>query len=513
MAEVLGPRWADHGLSQQAGRYPLAVEGPVFRAVEALVPGVSTVTRYIRYYAFYAAFAQYAATKGLDAEGCQRLLRRSEVVFAAAHLAVSAENANGTAHGVDGVRAFCGDVVDVAQAADLRERGKSYSPRQWGFWAQYGGPSAVLGTVTLENGALRPGRHQCPPEVYELFEPVFSLAGRDSVPIGELAALDRVVLHSEYRPEITWMAGIFTATQGNQHDPERWEPDDRTRRATLRVLGRAVQLHGMSEHSFEEMLRSAVAFGGQIETDPVLSSIEQSQGWRGVLLRHYSVGAWRRLWAALVRSIGREGDDADRSRDELRAWLADLLPSTSVGRALDDLMPLHDGAGHPVPRERQLLQKGDRADQLVNVQLLLIGGRRSQELRGVARKIFLGSRRRKREVGEILDPTWVYYLTQEYRDRPLKDLGARLVDDMLAQAIRVARAKMRRDPATGRLQMFSRVHERNDRFFKTGDEGDGDIGLRVRELGDFSVQVNLVRPRAGGWEVTPEAQTLLELAT
>ncbi|MFI7534820.1 hypothetical protein [Streptosporangium sp. NPDC049376] len=507
MHSTLGPDWAIRGLNQRAGRYPLSVEAPVLRAVEALVPGVSTLTRYIRYYAFYAALAAHCAEKNLDDEGCRRLLRCGEVVFAAAHHEVPAETPPGPAHGIDRVRAFYGDRLDLARAA--AEGKDSYSPRSRGFWEQYGGPSAVLGTTTLDEGALRPGRHSCPHDVRLLFQPVFSLAEADSVSSEELAALKDVTLQSERRPEAPWMVDLFTASRAGRHDPAEWEPDDLIRRASLRVLARAVELYGAEGGSFEEVLRSAVAFGDQIDVDPVLSSIEQSQGWRGVLLRHYSIGAWRRLWAALVASIGGEDGDADRTRDELRAWLADQLDDMPVGVVLDELGPLQDSSGHPLPRERQLLAAGDRREPLTNVKLLLAGALRAQELTGIAQKTFLGPRRRG--MGEILDPTWVRFLAEDYRARSFKDLGARLVDDMLAQAARIARAKMRRDPATGRLLLFSRVHERNDRFFKTSNEGDGDIGLRVQQLGDFSLQLNLFDTIGGGWTVTSEARTALEL--
>lgn len=479
------------------------------RAVEVLVPGVSTVTRYIRYYAFYAALAAHAADLGVDVEACRRLLRRSEVVLAAVHRDIPWDSPPGAAHGIDRVRAFCGDRLRIAEAAEMEQSKTSYSPRRWGFWAQYGGPSTVLGTVSLEDGALRPGRHQCPPEVRDLFEPVFACAERDSIPIEDLVSLAPVALQSGSQPEREWMVGLFTATRDGHHDPDAWEPDDRIRRATLRVLARSVQLYGAEGLSFEETMRSAVAFGGHIVSDPVLASIEQSEGWRGVLLRHYSVGAWRRLWAALVQSIGGEDGAADRTRDELRAWISDLLPAMTVGRLLEELSPLQDDSGHPLPVERNLLASEDRSAPYTNVRILLAGALRAHELRGIPRKTFLGPHRRG--IGEILDPTWVYLLAQDYRDRSVKDIGSRLVDDMLSQATRVARAKMRLDPTTHKLLVFSRVHERNDRFFKTSNEGDTDIGMRIQQLGDFAVQMGLIDSTDGTWKVPSGTRALLEL--
>ncbi|MFG1948747.1 hypothetical protein [Nonomuraea sp. NPDC048826] len=323
-----------------------------------------------------------------------------------------------------------------------------------------------------------------------------------------LGDLKDVTLQSERQPEVPWLRGLFTASWMGAHDPGAWQADDRTRRATLRILARAVELHGTEGGSFEEVLRSAVAFGHQIALDPVLSSIEQSQGWRGVLLRHYSVGAWRRLWAALVASMGSEGGEADLTREELRGWLADQVEDVTVGTVLDQLQPLQDGSGHPVPRERHLLN-GDRRAPFTNIKVLLAGAMRAHELSGIVQKTFLGPRRRG--TGEILDPTWVYFLAKDFHHRSVKDLAARLVDDMLAQAMRIARAKMRIDPATQRLLLFSRVHERNDRLFKTSNEGDSDIGLRIEQLGDFAVQLGLMHEDGDGWDVTPTARTVLEL--
>lgn len=81
-SEIDGPSWSEPGLTARSGRYPLAVEAPVMAAVDKLVPGVSTVTRYARYYSLYWAVAAHAEATGLDREGCRRLVRRAEVGMA-----------------------------------------------------------------------------------------------------------------------------------------------------------------------------------------------------------------------------------------------------------------------------------------------------------------------------------------------------------------------------------------------------------------------------------------------
>ncbi|GAA4061873.1 hypothetical protein [Actinomadura miaoliensis] len=504
---VEGPDWSVRGLEQRSGRYPLQVEAPILRVVELLVPGISTVTRYIRYYALYSALAAHAARQGLDGAACQRLLRRCEVVLAGVSLVHDhPERWPGMAHGIDRVRLSLGDQLELQPVAGVADKERSYSPRPWGFWAQYGGPSTTLGTISIDDGALRPGRHACPVEVRELFTPLVRAADSDLLPTARLGELASLAMQAADLPEVPWLRGLFTAKREGRHDPQTWEPDDRRRRATFRMFGRATLLHGsQAGGNWEECVRSAVAFGDQVENDPVLSALPHVLGWRGLLLRNYSVSAWRRLWAGLVRSIGSAEGEADRSHDELRAWLVDEMPDASLRVVLNELPDTMAG-GHPAPAERQVLETaGDRRDPLVNVKLLLLGGLRERDLTGEARATFLGTS------NDILNPLWVSRLIVDHIDRPMHDLAERLVDDMLTQSRRVALAKMRPD-GSGRMRVFSRIHERGGRYYKTGDEGDGDIGTRLHQVADFARQLGLVALADDGTAtVTPLGLELLEV--
>lgn len=503
---VEGPAWSASGLDQRAGLYPLRVEAHIFAVVDRLAPGVSSVVRYARYYALYAAFAAYSQREDLDAAACRWLLRRCEVLMAAASIAEERVGGGpGSAHGVDGIEVL-DDGIDVATAANEERLKGSYSPRSWGFWEDYRGPSAVLGTVVTEGGALRPGRHECPASVIRFFEPLFEAAFEDRVSEGRLRELRPFAVQSATFPEGPWLRGLFTATDGDgTHDPDAWQPDDRRRRSALRMIGRAMVLYGdRADLSWEEVVRRAVAFGEKAETDPVLCDIPEVFGWRGLLLRHYSVNAWRRLWAGLVRSIGRD-EEGDSSRDDLRSWLADRMDDESLREFMDSL-PATMANDHPVAAERQVLEHGDRNDQRTNVALLLVGARRARELTGQARTVFLGK-------PEILNPEWVMRRAEEFQDRPIRDFAVQLVDDMLAQAQRVALAKMRPD-RSGRLRVFSRVHERNGRFYKTSDEGSGDLGLRIGQLTDFAWQFGLIDiTEEGVASVTDSGHRLLELGS
>jgi hypothetical protein len=78
----------------------------------------------------------------------------------------------GTAHGVDAL-------IRLAPPHGARTHGGPTPPvpaparcAPWGIWSQYNGPSVALGTVAVEGGALRAGRHLCPPEIIKMYAPL-----------------------------------------------------------------------------------------------------------------------------------------------------------------------------------------------------------------------------------------------------------------------------------------------------------------------------------------------------
>ncbi|MFD6346270.1 hypothetical protein ACFWF9_16310, partial [Streptomyces roseolus] len=124
------------------------------------------------------------------------------------------------------------------------------------------------------------------------------------------------------------------------------------------------------------------------------------------------------------------------------------------------------------------------------------------------RRAFLGDRR------EFLDPRWTAGLLREYGNRPARDLASRLVDDMLAQSRRVALRKIRHDPRTGRHRVFSRLHMRNDRYFRLGEESSAEIGIRVHQLASVARQLGLFAAddtRGGAPTPTDHARTSLDV--
>lgn len=497
-AVIEGPAWATPGLDQREGRYPLAVEAPVLSMVATLVPGVSTLTQFARYYTLYWAVAAAAQRANWDADTCRQVVRRAEVLLAdvSRHLDRDVQ-----AHGVDAVLRG----RDVGRSLwELAEPGTgSYSPRVWGFWSQYGGPSAVLGTVTTEDGALRPGRHPCPPSVVEMFAPLIGLATADDGPgaaASSTADLARLALVDRDGPDLDELRALFTATRFGRHDPDDWTGDDRTRRSSLRVLARSLQLSPGHDSAVEAM-RRAVAYGPAVDDDPVLKTEDRTSAWRGLLLRHRSVGAWRRLWAALVDHVH---DSGLVSRTELHDWVGDRLPDERVARFDGGLPPIVDGGGHPRAAEDEL--PDGLGTVCADVAMLMLGARRADSLTGPVRVAFLGGRRTGR--GTYLDPVWVRRRVTDHADRSLRDLGRTLVDDMLAQAQRVALRKVR--VSDGRLQLFSRLHERNGTYTAGTREGAGNVGLRIDQLTGIAEQLGLLAPSGAG-AVAARGAELLEL--
>ncbi|GAA2661423.1 hypothetical protein LV78_002177 [Actinosynnema pretiosum] len=492
-AEVTGPLWGDPGLDRRGGRYPLFVEAPVLAVVDTLVPGVSTLTRLVRYYSLYWALADHSEEHDLTPEECRTLLRRSEVALA---LVSAGHDRQLFAHGVDRIKSARGK----GRTTNLAELGpRSYSPRPWGFWSQYNGASASLGIAETAEGTIRPGRHRCPDPVRRMFRPVFDLV-LSADPGAGVDGLAALAIESQGTPDLPPLVDLFTATRHGRHRPEDWSGDDRTRRATLRLLARAVQRD--PAWSPGVAFRSYLSYGDALDTDPVLAGEERAEAWRGVLLRHRSVGAWRRLWASLVEQVIDAGGTA--TREDLHEWISSEVSATTVRGFAGTLPTSIAASGHPLPAEEEVLGWWKRTD--ADLAMLLLGARRLDHLRGRALDAFLGRRRGSSGRGQFLDPTWVAHREAEHADRPLAEFARALVDDMLAQSRRVALRKLKIGQ-DGRMTLFSRLHERDGRYFADQREGAGDVGIRIDQLSAMAAQLGLF----AGTGVTELGAQVLEL--
>lgn len=496
--EVTEPAWCEPGLESRSGRYPLAVEAPVMAMVDTLVPGVSTLTRLVRFYSLYWALAAHTNERGLDATECRTVLRRAEVGLAWVSLV---HDQPPLAHGADRVKSLW----DKGRVEAMAEVGRgSYSPRPWGFWSQYGGPSATIGTVRLNGGALSAGRHICPEPVRRMYQPLFDLVSRRTFTVSDIPEFSALALDAPATADLAPLSELFAAMRHGAGERDEWNGDDRTRRSTLRVLARSVQLHPDAP-DWTSAMRTCVAYGSTVETDPVLRNEERALAWRGVLLRRFSVGAWRRLWAELVDVV--IGAAGSATRADLHDWISGEVPSMTVRDFLRECPSTMDGYGHPLSAEEHVEQERTNGVE-IDLAVLLLGARRLDQLTGKSLSAFLGRRSHGR--GQFLDPSWVGHRQREHEDRPLGELARALVDDMLAQSRRVSLRKLQVDER-GSMTLFTKLHERNGRYFADVPEGAGDVGLRVAQLGTMSHQLGLFGGDTPSSGVTALGAALLEL--
>ncbi|MXP24336.1 hypothetical protein GIY30_23730 [Gordonia sp. HNM0687] len=478
---VEGPGWCSPGLDIRGGRYPLAVESPVLRMVDTLVPGVSTLTRIGRYYSLYWALAGFAARRDLNADACRALVRRSEVALGWLSLGNPAAGfvGQGDMHGADRIRSLVanGDGKNMAEVGP-----GSYSPRPWGFWSQYGGPCVTLGAVQMHKRALRPGTVACPEVVAAMFEPLFEICVARPVQADDLIALQSLATIGADSFDAESLRWLLTSSEQRESE---LSGNDETRRAAFRILARCAQLKTSdSEASWTEVLRAGVAYGAEIETDEVLANEPRTLAWRGTLLRHHFVGAWRAMWADLVEDVA--SHDSGATRADLHDWITSSLREVSVRQFVAELPKTRDADGHPIPAESEL--PNSLASPQLQIALLLTGAQRDSELEGVCLSAFRGG---ARQTKQFLDPRWVDYRRDAYLDRPLGDFARVLVDDMLAQSHRVALRKMRIG-LDGKITMFSKLHQRENLYFTSGSEGRGNVGLRTEQIGSLAEQLGLV---------------------
>ncbi|MGY1846977.1 hypothetical protein [Blastococcus sp. SYSU DS1021] len=490
-----GPSWSRPGLDVAAGRYPLSVERHVMRMVDHLVPGVTAVTPHGRYYALHGLIAAEAEKRDLTVPAAQDLLRRAEVTLATVSFAHHSQADIGwlpRAHGVDALaRRLQTGTVELDDAS--RHGGNGYVQSVWGFWGPYAGSETTLGILT-PGPRPAPGPRLDVAAVQEGLGDILQLAAQDSLHVADLTAVaERLcVCRGGDQPDGRWLARLMCADGANR------EPDSRAeaRRQTVRLLARIVSTHEVT--SFTRDVGEVLAFGRFLTDDPVTSGVDTAAVWRGVVLRNYAVGAWRRLWSWLVSQV----DGFMAAEDLAERFVAELPPGT-VQAFLDSLPATRDGDGFPIPAEAALRTSGDPLP-LAELRVLAASARRVDELEGRVRDAFLGQR------GIELGPEWVSRRLDEAKPQQLADFARRLTFDLLARSQRVALSKARRR-SDGSLWLPTRLHERGGFLFRTSQEGRGDVGLRLDQLGSVLASAGVLQfdDEAARWAVTPPGQVLV----
>lgn len=495
---VDGPAWSAPGISKRTSRYPLAVEAPVLRMVSVLVPGISTLSESALHFALYWALADFASDHEYDAADCQTLIRRAESALAWASLISPCTGdltGPGHLHGADTVRKLLAD----GHADRLSEVGAgTYSERASGFWAQYKGPASTVGLVTTDKNALRVGQRRCPDAILGMFAPLLNIIADRPVAAEDLSSILAIAHGGESAPFVAPLRQVITASGAVE-----WTGDDQTRRATLRIFCRAVQLQA-GQSDWRRIAYDGIAYGNQLSSDGILQQeFARAAAWRGLLLRHRFVGAWRLWWARLVDQV-REATDPVR-RDELHDWIRGHMPEGQMTAFVSDLPPTVDASGHPRPAEDDL---GNRNELETALATLLLGSRRLGELGGESLAAFRGGRQAPRRA--YLDPLWVGARASEASNGTVRDFAALLVDDMLAQSHRIALSKLE-VTADGRIELPTKLAEREGRYFALAAEGAGNVGFRAETFGSIAHQLGVLSLDTDGFGVTDVGRSVMGL--
>ncbi len=484
MSLVTGPDWSAPGLQIAAGRFPLAVERHVLRMVDRLVPGVTTVTPHARYFALHGLIAAEVATEGLDPSAARDLLRRAEVVMAAASFVHDHGDIGlARAHGLDALAGRL-SAGTLNLKVDSQAGPGGYVRNSWGFWAPYIGSELTL-EIIAGTKLPEPGPHLNATAVRDGLADLLELARQDQLDVAGMADYPHLcICAGATRPDGAWLAGLLCPAAGT--DGPAW----RDRRHTIDLLARLLDLHDVS--SLTNDLVPQIAFGDAMTSDQKLVANPLTPGWRGLVLRNYSVGAWRRLWSWLVEQV----DEGLTPAGNVADAFAETLPDVTVQTFLDDLPDTRLPNGNPAPAE-QNLREGEDALPLRELRILAVNAQRVQELSDAERVAFLGEFR-----GADLAPEWTAARFADNRTRPLRQFARELTVDLLARAQRVALSKARRR-ADGTIWLPTRLHERGEMLFKTSNEGRGDVGVRLPQLTSVLAGAGMLAySPTDGWQVT-----------
>lgn len=483
-AVVSGPDWSAPGLQIAAGRFPLAVERHVLRMVDRLVPGVTTVTPHARYYALHGLIAAEVESAELDLPSARDLLRRAEVVMAAAsYMHDHGDIGLARAHGLDALAGrLAAGTLDLA--TDSQAGSGGYVQNSWGFWAPYIGSELTLGIIDGTK-VPKPGPHLVRDALRDGLADLLDLARQETLDVADMSGHAHLcVCAGATQPDGAWLASLLCP--GGTFEGPAW----RDRRHTIDLLTRLMDLGPV--HNVTDDLVPRVAFGDLLTDDVQLRANPLAPAWRGLVLRNYAVGAWRRLWSWLVEQVDEGLTPAERVGDAFAA----ALPAVTVQQFLDDLPATRLANGNPAPAE-QLLRAGDDDLPLRELRVLAVNAQRVGQLTDQERVAFLGEFR-----GVDLAPEWTAARFQDNLTRPLHQFARELTADLLARAQRVALSKARRR-ADGSIWLPTRLHERGDMLFKTSNEGRGDVGVRLPQLTSVLAGAGIVAySPTDGWQVT-----------
>ena len=463
--------------------------------VDRLLPGVTTVTLNARYYSLHGLVAMEARKQNMDLPAARDLLRRVEVTVGAVsarhlHVAPEMHAALSRPHGYDIIspRVHEGSVDIGALAAP-----KKYAQPAWGFWGAYRGSESVLRIVTQAND-ISPGEKLDVKAVSEGLADVITLAAQDTLGTNLLDSHDHLcICRSADSADGAWLANLFAAPGADQ-------PVTRAgvRRQTLRMIARSVQLTSVQRVTRD--LCPFLTYATEATEDAVLSSMDITAEWRGLILRNISVSAWRELWAWVVNGI-----DGLTNRSALADHFADALPPGTVSAFRAQLPATLTAAGHPAPAEiDEGLLKTDYPQYYLSA--LVLGAQRCHELAGHELHGFQGHD--PEDIFEELTPAWMANQLDAWNDRSVRDFARWLADVMLNRSQRLALRKAKLDLKKGIFKIPTRVYLRDEFVFRDSDETGGDASLRWDQLAGILAGTGLLAREQGDWALGPRGDLL-----
>jgi hypothetical protein len=511
-AGIVGPAWADTSARTETVLNPLRVQDHVRRTVGVYVPGITSVTAHARYYGLHPWLASYAANHDLTHSEFLELVRRCEVTIAWA----SANHSNHladlpVAHGRDAlVRHISGDMLNVAavsrrgqySASDAGFLGTAYRnpetslgllDREWRAGSRFTAAAGAALDVNLD-GLIDTAR----------FDSLSAATARDGANVGWCICQARV------GGEGVWLRDLFA---GRMSGPPSLRETDLTRRDTIRLLARAITAgavgrvfvasgEGMppspsvvgTADDPEGLLRAALLFSGPLEQVPAAAGlVDYAEKWRGLLLRHYTVTAWRRLWGHVVDAAG-----SGRTAREIGEVIGAKCVDTTVGEFANSFATIDGETLLPAEETAQAENPGPAGDLAV----LCISAQRTNQLSRTAAEVFGWDSTAE------LGPEWIAAQLDVEGFQSLAEWACSLCELLLARAQRIGLDKFRVDETDGRAVVPAQVLERDGYWYKSNEVGTGPLGLRITPLATILAGAGVLDHAEGVWTVSQVAEQL-----
>ncbi|MCF3139108.1 hypothetical protein LRQ04_07540 [Paenarthrobacter sp. AR 02] len=482
MDVVQGPEWSEGTDGRYAGRYPLAVERHVLRCVAELLPGVTTVTRNARYYSLHGYVAGEAQLRNLNDVESLDLLRRAETVVAAVSILHDQDHSwLPRAHGAD---YLTDKITDEGLNLELHSKPGKYAALTTGFRGPYQASEQLLGLAASDGDSMFWSHHK---RIRRGFSGLIELAGKSRVSLSELREHAHLcICGARHQDDGVLLRELLTAKTA----PD--ETDDGKRKQSIRMFLRLVEM--APPNFITKDLSNTLNFDPAVREDRLLSEIPVTSAWQGVSLRSRSVGAWRALWAYLVKNI-----PGLCHRDDFSTPLVDSLPTQTVSQYLEDLPDTWMHTGQALPAEVDGIASRKLPER--HLATLFLGSARLPEMPEGVRPYF----ETKRDASQEFSPSWFSNALEDWADRQLRDFAHDLCRLMLLRANRIALRKARFDAISGITRVPTRIFFRDDLIFKDSNEGGDNVSLRWEPLMSVLSGVNLViRDEDERWHLTEQ---------